>query len=97
MEDYGFEFRYRNHHLSRSKHIDPSDMETGCGNSDNLFIFCSNCGVYMEFHEDGLMNGHWECPECGVKVREQTVYSQMNRECDDWYDKHDIDSGKWYR
>lgn len=92
---YGSEFRYRNHHLSRSRECDPSTMEPGCGNSDDLFIFCGHCSVYMNFYEGETLKGYWQCPECGAKVREITPYNRLGKENDKWLDDNGIEDGRW--
>lgn len=87
FKDSGFEFDYNNRKLGKSRPIfkDQIDkLESTKHNNDNipLFINCKACGTYMDFEEGPTDNldGWYTCPVCGKRVKELTVYSQLNRE-----------------
>ena len=80
-QNCGFSFCYRNGHLSHSRSIDPNRRNYSEGNSDNLFVLCGDCDEWMDFYEgSGDLNGYWECPCCGERVREKTAYTKLDRE-----------------
>lgn len=84
-ENDGFQFFYKNRRISRSEPIrdeDFDEIEPGKGNEDSLFIFCLDCGVYMDFKtgKTGCLDGKWTCPDCRRSVREATAYKQLDRE-----------------
>lgn len=76
----GFKFDYNNRRLSRSKVIFEEELKLvpmTKRNDDDvpLLVNCKPCGIYMDF-----VNGHWVCPKCKLKVREMTIYNQLERE-----------------
>lgn len=95
IRDSGFEFVYNNRRLSKSKLIYQKDIRQipeSKGNADRMFVKCGTCGVYMDF-ADGVdtLGGRWVCPSCGVKVRERTAYTQLDRENNDFLNDWDLD------
>jgi len=95
--DSCFVFQYRNHKLSKAQIVDATEMDDLPARKHNdgddyIYIFCSNCNEYMDFIKGDpyVMNGHWVCPICGVRVREKTPYSELGRENREWLRRHDI-------
>ena len=95
--DSCFVFQYRNHRLSRAQIVDATEMDDLPARKHNdgddyIYIFCSSCNEYMDFVKGDpyVMNGHWVCPKCGVRVREKTPYSELGRENREWLRQHDI-------
>lgn len=76
----GFKFDYNNRRLSRSKIIFNDELKTTPmikrnGDDIPLLVNCKPCNTYMDF-----INGHWTCPKCKARVREMTIYNQLERE-----------------
>lgn len=98
-ENGGFQFFYKNRRIGESEPIDEDDMSdigSGKGNEDNLYIYCEKCGVHMDFVEgkNNNLDGKWVCPDCRRSVRESTPYKQLDREnsaFDIWDDDDDDD------
>lgn len=104
--DSCFVFQYSNRKLGKSKVVDatmfdhlPAAKHNTEGDSD-IYIFCSKCSEYMDFVQGDpyALNGHWICPYCKARVREQTPYLQLGRENRKWLDRYEltddyIDSG----
>lgn len=89
MKDIGFWFNYKNHHLSRSKEIGYLDMQKisesccCCEDGVNLYVHCDKCDTFMEFFVGGsdvMLDGFWKCPKCGTRVKQRTVYFQLDKE-----------------
>ena len=79
-EGSGFKFEYKNGRLGKSVVVFRDEVETipDCKRNEDdiaLFVRCGSCDDYMDFE-----NGNWVCPHCGKKVREMTVYKQLDRE-----------------
>ena len=85
---YGFEFTYRSRRLGRSRAVFEEaawEIDPAKHNNDDaypLYVKCGTCGVYMDFRAGptGDLDGHWRCPNCGVRVRELTAYTALDRE-----------------
>ena len=68
----------------RYKHI--QDYAGGETNNDDvpMFVKCRVCNKYMSFSA-----GYWYCKKCGARVREKTIYNQLDRENREFgYDEH---------
>ncbi len=97
-EGSGFVFGYNRGRLSKSQVIFEEDIERiqprKRNNDDTpIFVKCRTCESYMDFRA-GPMNqleGYWQCPDCGVKVREETVYNKLDRENVEFMKRFDED------
>lgn len=69
--------------------IDPS--KTNGDDEFPLVMMCRKCGVYMDFTPGDFGTGKWRCPICSVGVKEQTAYSQLERENDAFRKKWELD------
>ena len=83
----GYEFTYSNRHISKSRRISLEDMVSLTSTKHNkdeypMFVKCGTCGQYMDFQEGNteLMSGKWVCKTCGVGMKEETAYKQLDRE-----------------
>lgn len=91
-EGSGFKFDYSKKRLGKSKQIfrdEVSAIDPSKRNNDGmpLFVECRACGTYMDFKEGPkkLIFDSWrECPVCGVKIKEETLYNRLERENADW-------------
>ena len=99
----GFMFPYKNRRIGKSFLLDiytveRLDRKNGVRhNDDNLFIFCVQCSVYMEF-KHGIKNnldGMYRCPKCGRRVRELTPYNQLERENKAFYISDSDTDDEW--
>lgn len=93
-EGSGFEFNYYKR-ISKSKPIfkDAIDiLDSSKSNHDEipLFVNCKRCGTYMDYQISNSGTGWWKCPSCGARVKESTVYNQINRENDAYLDEMDF-------
>ena len=96
LQNSGFEFVYNNHRLGRSKLISKKDIcriPSNKYNSDQMFVRCRPCDIYMDFVTgvSGVLSGYWVCPGCGVKVRERTAYTQLDKENTAFLNDWDLD------
>lgn len=83
-ENSGFKFNYNKRHLGKSTLIfqdEISNIDKSKHNLDLMFVNCQQCGAYMNF-EAGLnaLEGWWGCPTCGIRVKERTAYTRLDRE-----------------
>ena len=83
----GFIFTYFRKHLSRSKVVfreETTEIDNSKHNRDStpLYIKCKSCQVLMDYktETDKNLNGWWVCSSCGARVKETTVYRQLERE-----------------
>lgn len=86
----GFRFNY-NKRLSKSKVIlrdEIVNIPLIKRNDDDvpLFVFCKPCDVYMDY-----IDGNWCCPSCKRRVRELTIYRQLERENEEYINSIQID------
>ena len=100
--NYGFIFDY-NKRLSKSKPLSEKELTNiNARNRNNddvvLVVRCKTCCEVMNFHvgPSDCLDGMWQCNVCGSKVRERTIYSQLERENEMGiyeFDEADITSG----
>ena len=85
---YGFIYYPSNHRLSHSYDVEEGGVlllkadYPGSNNEDNIFVCCDNCKTQMEFIKDisDPLKNHWVCQHCGAKVKESSVFNQLQRE-----------------
>lgn len=85
--NFGFVFDYKHRRIGKSEIILPDDVARLPAYKRNLdvvplYVYCVDCEEFMDFTADVAqeMAGNWCCPECHKRVRERTVYAQLNRE-----------------
>ena len=85
-EKSGFVFNY-NKRIGRSKpifedEINGIDFSKRNDTEIPLFVNCKKCNSFMDYQpgESGIFDSWWKCPICGTKVRESTVFNQIDRE-----------------
>lgn len=95
----GFGFSYGSRKVGKSFDLSPEEMSSIDASKTNgdadypLVMMCRSCCVYMDFTPGptGLGDGKWRCPICNVGVREQTAYSQLERENDQFANAWELD------
>lgn len=94
----GFVFTYGKRHLSKSKVIFKDDVDRinpAKRNADEtpLFVECRACKELMDFKPGfhGFLDGWWVCPSCDVRVKERTIYIQLDRENNSYLESFDSD------
>ena len=95
----GFEFNYSSKRIGKSKPIFKDVIDTidatKSNNSDiPLFVNCKKCGTYMDYQagDSGMFSSWYKCPVCGSRVKESTVYSQLDRENEQYLDSFGYDN-----
>lgn len=98
----GFMFTYGNAKLSKSKPISEDECNLILKNKRNtddipLYVKCKHCHQFMNFviGPNNCLDGKWICSNCNIKVREKTIYSQLERENEKYILKF-IDEDKPY-
>lgn len=81
-------FKAYKHGISKSYEVDPSEdkkIPAAYKNPDHYTVWRHRCACYMCYHNDPgtLMSGYYECPECGKRVKETSLYIRRNREIDE--------------
>ena len=84
-----FILKFKDSKLERSKLVGDSELAgvapvnadpEGC-----IYVLCDNCNKYMEYDAS---KSTWICPECGAKTKASSVYSEFDRECEDFVRTH---------
>lgn len=80
-----FHFKAYAHSLSRGYpiiHSVDKVIPDAYKNPDHLIILCHACESYMLYKNDAgtRMDGYYICPNCGKRVREETLYRQLQRD-----------------
>ena len=81
-------FKAYDHSISKSYEVSPDEdkkIPSAYKNQDHYTAWCYHCACYMCYHNDNgtLLDGYYECPECGKRVKEESLYVRHNREIDD--------------
>ena len=81
-------FRAYKHGISKSYEVSQSEdkkIPAVYKNPDHYTVRCHHCACYMHYYNDfgTLLDGYYECPECGKHVKEETLYIRRNREIDE--------------
>jgi hypothetical protein len=95
----GFKFNYNKRRIGKSKTIfreEISKIDSSKFNAEGipLFVNCKACETYMDFKEgpEKMVFDSWRvCPVCGVRVKEETLYRQLDRENTDFGRSIDYD------
>lgn len=78
---------FKNSRLGRAKQVpvsEMSDVPLSKADPDGyIFVKCDRCNKYMDYTGDA-----WQCPECGAKTKEMSVYNQFDRECKEFVERH---------
>lgn len=80
-----FQFKSYSRSLSRGQFV-PTETDNVIPNvyknEDHITILCHACNCYMVYHNDlgTRLDGYYECPECGKRIREETPYRQLQRD-----------------
>lgn len=89
--DNGFLFKsYKGGHVSNSKMLTYDDLlqiDTRHMNSQNLVAECEQCGALMNYvnhNPEDIDSGWYICPVCGKRLREMTLYTQLDKENERW-------------
>ena len=82
--NFGFLFEYGGGRLGRAEPIEealPAEIFLSYGNDDNILIRCKKCGGYMEYvGVTDITDSYWLCGRCGLKLREEAAYNELERE-----------------
>lgn len=81
-------FKAYNHGISRSYEVSPDEdkkIPSAYKNPDHYTVWCYHCACYMCYHNEPgtLLDGYYECPECGKRIKEESLYICHNREIDE--------------
>lgn len=74
-EYYGFWLEYKNHRISTSKPLKHTPEGDDICGPNKVYVRCGKCLEYMQWTENGYL-----CRHCGAKVRQSTVYGQIQKE-----------------
>ena len=94
-EIFGFEFPY-NRRIGKSKTMTwyRVKMIPECKRNANdipMFVKCTKCDKYMNF-----VDGWYVCELCGSRVKERTLYSQLDRENQEFDKQMDSDYEEYW-
>lgn len=94
-ENFGFEFPY-NRRIGKSKPMSWRKVKMvpiGKCNEDEvpLFVKCTKCNCYMDYVGDWYI-----CDNCGARVKERTLYSQLDKENQEFENRMDDDYDEYW-
>ena len=76
-------FPYGKHGLKKSRIAKTEELINlkAAVNDGHYYVYCENCDAYMLYVSSfNDRFGMWNCPRCGVQVKEKRVYDRMEKE-----------------